>query len=51
MLLQVRRNMKLAKASKYSTKVAARQKRREHKEQHPLPLGEFAGLFKPPPEA
>ena len=33
-------------AGKYGSKVAAKQRRTEHKQQHPQPLGEFADTFR-----
>ena len=50
MCLQLRREEKLAKAGKYGSKVAAKQRRSLHKQQHPQPLGEFYDTFKLPQE-
>ena len=44
--LQVRALAKQARAGKYKSKVSAQEQRREHRAEHPMPLGEFAHVFR-----
>lgn len=42
----VRAMVKKAKAGRYISKVAAKEHRREHRAEHPMPLNEFADVFR-----
>lgn len=46
MCVQVRALAKRAKAGKYRNKVTAQEQRRDHLQQHPIPLNEFANVFR-----
>lgn len=44
--MQIRAAEKRQKAGKYKRKVATKQKRKQHAQANPLPISEFADVFK-----